>query len=161
MNTGLWVAVRDRWETVRRGKSRQRTASEEQRALRRRGERLLHRMLGSGAAFREGQWEAIEAVVARGERVLVVQRTGWGKSLVYFLATRLLREQGAGPTLLISPLLSLMRNQITAAERIGIRAATIHSANTDDWEPIKRSLLANAVDILLISPDRLAHESFR
>ena len=112
------------------------------------------------ASFRDGQWESIQALLAL-KRILVVQRTGWGKSVVYFLATRLLRDQGAGPTLLISPLLSLMRNQITAAERIGIRAATIHSANTDDWEPIKRSLLANAIDILLISPERLANESFR
>src|SRR5438093_4479806 len=91
------------------------------------------------ASFRDGQWESIQALLAL-KRILVVQRTGWGKSVVYFLATRLLRDQGAGPTLLISPLLSLMRNQITAAERIGIRAATIHSANTDEWEPIKRSL---------------------
>jgi ATP-dependent DNA helicase RecQ len=112
------------------------------------------------ASFREGQWESISALLER-KRLLVVQRTGWGKSVVYFLATRLLRDQGAGPTILISPLLSLMRNQIAAAERIGIRAATINSANPDDWEPIKRRLLANEIDLLLISPERLANESFR
>src|SRR3990172_5726677 len=81
---------------------------------------LLRQMLGPQADFRPGQWEAIEIVVARRERALVVQRTGWGKSLVYFLATKLMREQGAGPTLLISPLLSLMRNQIEMAKRIAI-----------------------------------------
>lgn len=112
------------------------------------------------ASFRDGQWESISALLER-KRLLVVQRTGWGKSVVYFLATRLLRDQGAGPTILISPLLSLMRNQIVAAERIGIRAATINSANTDDWAPIKRQLLANEIDLLLISPERLANEAFR
>jgi ATP-dependent DNA helicase RecQ len=112
------------------------------------------------ATFREGQWECIAALVER-KRLLVVQRTGWGKSIVYFLATRLLRDKGAGPTLLISPLLSLMRNQIAAAERIGIRAATINSANTEEWEEIKRGLRANTIDILLISPERLGNESFR
>jgi ATP-dependent DNA helicase RecQ len=112
------------------------------------------------ASFREGQWESIDALLAR-RRILVVQRTGWGKSMVYFLATRLLRDQGAGPTLLISPLLSLMRNQIAAAERIGIRAATINSANIQEWDEIRRRLLANEIDILLISPERLGNESFR
>ncbi|MGK2857938.1 MAG: RecQ family ATP-dependent DNA helicase [Thermoanaerobaculia bacterium] len=112
------------------------------------------------ANFRDGQWESIQALLAR-KRILVVQRTGWGKSVVYFLATRLLRDAGAGPTLLISPLLSLMRNQIVAAKRIGIRAATINSANTDDWGEIKRRLLDNEIDILLISPERLANEKFR
>lgn len=123
--------------------------------------RYLRKSLNrADASFRDGQWESIQALLAR-KRILVVQRTGWGKSVVYFLATRLLRDQGAGPTLLISPLLSLMRNQIAAAKRIGIRAATINSANTDDWEQIKRRLLANEIDILLISPERLANESFR
>jgi ATP-dependent DNA helicase RecQ len=96
----------------------------------------LETMLGSGSQFREGQWEAIEAVALHPQRVLVVQRTGWGKSIVYFLATKLLREQGAGPTLLISPLLSLMRNQIAMAERIGIRANTMHSANRNEWDQV-------------------------
>src|SRR5258705_10405700 len=86
-------------------------------------------MLGPEATFREGQWQAIDAIVSRRGRVLVVQRTGWGKSLVYFLSTKLLRDQGAGPTILVSPLLSLMRNQIEAASRIGVRAFTINSSN--------------------------------
>jgi len=111
--------------------------------------------------FRDGQWEAISALIGKRARLLVVQRTGWGKSLVYFLATRLLRDSGAGPTLLISPLLALMRNQIAAAERIGIKAATINSSNTEEWEPVKARLLAGRVDILLISPERLANEKFR
>lgn len=92
-------------------------------------ESLLRAMIGDQVAFRPGQWEAIEAIVSKKQRVLVVQRTGWGKSLVYFLATKLLRDQGSGPTLLISPLLSLMRNQIDMANRIGIQAFTINSAN--------------------------------
>ncbi|MGB3653201.1 MAG: DEAD/DEAH box helicase [Rivularia sp. (in: cyanobacteria)] len=112
------------------------------------------------ADFRCGQWEAIEELLRR-SRLLVVQRTGWGKSLVYFLATRLLRDKGAGCTLLISPLLALMRNQITAAARIGVKAVTINSSNIDDWEVVKTQLLADEVDILLISPERLANDEFR
>jgi ATP-dependent DNA helicase RecQ len=112
------------------------------------------------AAFRDGQWESIEQLLDR-NRVLVVQRTGWGKSMVYFLATKLLREQGAGPTLLISPLLSLMRNQLEAAERIGITARTINSTNNEDWQHIQQKLAANQVDALLISPERLANDEFR
>lgn len=110
--------------------------------------------------FRDGQWECIEALLNR-RRMLVVQRTGWGKSMVYFLATRMLRDRGFGATLLISPLLALMRNQIMAAERIGIRAATINSSNRDDWETVQDDLLAGNVDILLISPERLANDDFR
>jgi len=112
------------------------------------------------AEFRDGQWECIDALVNR-RRMLVVQRTGWGKSMVYFLATRMLRDQGAGATLLISPLLALMRNQILAAERIGVRAATINSSNRDDWNKVQARLLAGEVDILLISPERLANDDFR
>lgn len=113
------------------------------------------------ADFRAGQWEAIEELLKARSRLLVVQRTGWGKSIVYFLATRLLRDQGAGCTLLISPLLALMRNQITAAQRIGVKAATINSSNTEDWELVQTQLLAGKVDILLISPERLANDEFR
>lgn len=112
------------------------------------------------AAFRDGQWESIEELLKR-KRMFVVQRTGWGKSMVYFLATKLLRERGAGPTLLISPLLSLMRNQLEAAARIGITARTINSTNNEEWERIHRELRGDGVDLLLISPERLANESFR
>jgi len=112
------------------------------------------------ASFRDGQWESIEQLMTQ-NRVLVVQRTGWGKSMVYFLATKLLREQGAGPTLLLSPLLSLMRNQIEAAERIGVTARTINSTNNEEWEQIQEELTANQVDVLLISPERLANDDFR
>ncbi len=115
----------------------------------------------STADFRAGQWEAIEELVQKRSRLLVVQRTGWGKSLVYFLATRLFRDQGAGFTLLISPLLALMRNQIAAAQRIGVKAATINSSNTDEWELVQTQLLAGVIDILLISPERLAKDEFR
>ena len=112
------------------------------------------------ASFRDGQWESIEQLLNR-NRVLVVQRTGWGKSMVYFLATKLLRDQGAGPTLLISPLLSLMRNQLEAAQRIGITGRTINSTNNEEWEQIQSELASNQVDVLLISPERLANDDFR
>ena len=125
-----------------------------------RAQELLGRMLGKQAEFREGQWLAIDAIVSNRQRVLVVQRTGWGKSLIYFLSTRLLREQGAGPTILVSPLLSLMRNQIEAASRIGIRAYTINSSNRAEWDAAEAALAADSCDILLISPERLANERF-
>ena len=120
--------------------------------------------LGSGlkhATFRDGQEEAIRHIVEGRGRLLVVQRTGWGKSFVYFIATKLLREQGHGPALLISPLLALMRNQLLAAQRMGVRAATINSDNPDEWDSIERATINNEVDILLISPERLANERFR
>ncbi|MEK6299960.1 MAG: RecQ family ATP-dependent DNA helicase [Acidobacteriota bacterium] len=125
-----------------------------------RAQELLRTMLGPEAQFREGQWQAIDAIVTRRRRVLVVQRTGWGKSLVYFLSTKLLREQGSGPTILVSPLLSLMRNQIEAASRIGVRAYTINSSNRAEWDAAEAALAADSCDILLISPERLANERF-
>jgi ATP-dependent DNA helicase RecQ len=121
---------------------------------------LLRTAVASATAdFRPGQWEAIERLLRR-ERLLVVERTGWGKSSVYFLATRLLRDNGSGGTLLVSPLLSLMRNQIESARRIGVRAETINSSNMDEWPRVQNALLQNNVDILLISPERLANENF-
>ncbi|MEZ2230415.1 RecQ family ATP-dependent DNA helicase [Microcoleus sp.] len=129
--------------------------------LKDRARSLLQRALNNTQAdFREGQWEAIASLIEERSKLLVVERTGWGKSLVYFLATGLLRDRGAGPTILISPLLALMRNQIVAAERIGIKAATINSSNTDEWQLVKNQLLAGQVDVLLISPERLANEDF-
>ena len=123
--------------------------------------KLLRTALDDPAAeFRDGQWECIEALLHK-QRMLVVQRTGWGKSMVYFLVTRMLRDAGEGFTLLISPLLSLMRNQIQAAERIGIRAETINSTNPDDWTAVQEKLLNDEVDVLLISPERLANNDFR
>ena len=120
--------------------------------------------LGSGlpaATFRDGQEESIRHIVEGRGRLLVVQKTGWGKSFVYFIATKMLREEGNGPALLISPLLALMRNQIAAAERMGVRAATINSDNQDEWTDIEVKLRRNEIDILLISPERLANERFR
>src|SRR6185295_12877497 len=128
--------------------------------LPRRAQELLQQMLGPQAQFREGQSQAIDSIVTRRGRVLVVQRTGWGKSLVYFLSTKLLREQGAGPTILVSPLLSLMRNQIEAAARIGVRAFTINSSNREEWDAAEAALSKDSCDILLISPERLANERF-
>ena len=112
------------------------------------------------ADFREEQLACIEAAV-RGERLLVVQRTGWGKSIVYFIATRMLRDRGAGATLIVSPLLSLMRNQLAAAGRIGLRSATINSANTEEWDSVIAAMRRNEIDVLLISPERLANDAFR
>jgi ATP-dependent DNA helicase RecQ len=120
--------------------------------------------IGSGradATFRDGQEDAIRHVVEGRGRLLVVQKTGWGKSFVYFIATKLLREAGDGPALLISPLLALMRNQIAAAERMGVRAATINSDNVDEWTKVEAKLANREVDILLISPERLGSDRFR
>ena len=114
-----------------------------------------------GTEFRHGQEEAIRQIVEQPGRSLVVERTGWGKSFVYFIAAKLLREAGAGPALLISPLLSLMRNQIDAAERMGVAAETINSSNPGLWSSIVARVQADDVDILLISPERLANEQFR
>ena len=113
------------------------------------------------AEFRSDQFEAILKLVRERGRVLLVQRTGWGKSAVYFIATRLLRDRGLGPTLLVSPLLALMRNQIEAAERLGVRAVTINSSTTDEWEEVEARIEADEVDVLLISPERLANQKFR
>ncbi len=122
---------------------------------------LLRKALGNPRAeFREGQWEAIRALVEHSGRLLVVQRTGWGKSLVYFLATRLLRDKGYGCTLLVSPLLALTRNQIAAARNLGLRAETINSSNTADWPEIQERLAGDQVDVLLISPEMLANDAF-
>ncbi len=129
--------------------------------LRDRAKQLLQQALDEpNADFRDGQWKCIESLLNR-RRMLVVQRTGWGKSMVYFLATRMLRERGAGATVLISPLLALMRNQILAAERIGVNAATINSSNREEWEEVQANVLAGEADILLISPERLANDDFR
>jgi ATP-dependent DNA helicase RecQ len=122
---------------------------------------LLRELAGPGAGFREHQLEAVRDLVADRARVLCVQRTGWGKSAVYFIATALLREQGAGPALIVSPLLALMRNQIAAAERLGIRAHTINSTNRDEWDAVRALLDDDAVDLLLISPERLNNPRFR
>ncbi len=113
------------------------------------------------AAFRDGQEAAIRHIVEGRGRLLVVQKTGWGKSSVYFIAAKLLREQGLGPAILISPLLALMRNQIAAAERMGVRAGTLNSENQCDWAEVEGTLQRDEVDILLISPERLANEHFR
>lgn len=113
------------------------------------------------AQFRDGQCEAIYDLVVGKKRVLVVQRTGWGKSAVYFVATRMLREQGTGPSLIISPLLALMRDQIAAAERAGVRAASLNSSNVTDWDGVLEDLRAGNLDVLLVSPERLNNPQFR
>lgn len=114
----------------------------------------------SKARFREGQWEAIDALVNHRRKLLVVQRTGWGKSSVYFIATRLLRNAGTGPSIIVSPLLALMRNQIEAAQRLGVRAVTINSTNKDEWPKIIQQVRGNQADVLLVSPERFANDDF-
>ncbi len=113
------------------------------------------------SGFRPGQLEAIRDVVVDRARVLCVQRTGWGKSALYFVATALLREAGAGPTLIVSPLLALMRNQIAAAQRLGLCAHTINSTNREEWDDVRDRLAADTIDLLLISPERLNNPRFR
>jgi ATP-dependent DNA helicase RecQ len=131
-------------------------------ALRTEADAVLRRLVGRDqAAFRDGQWEAVEALVARRQRVLVVQRTGWGKSAVYFVATALRRARGAGPTLIVSPLLALMRDQVAAAERAGVHAVTMNSANAQDWGAVAGALATDDVDVLLVSPERLNNPRFR
>lgn len=132
--------------------------------LRASADSVLARLVGdaSGTArLREDQWRAIEALVADKRRALVVQRTGWGKSAVYFVATSLLRARGAGPTVIVSPLLALMRNQVSAAARAGISARTINSSNTEEWDTIQAEVAAGEVDVLLVSPERLNNPDFR
>jgi ATP-dependent DNA helicase RecQ len=129
--------------------------------LRASAEQYLRALAGERARLREDQWSAISALVAGHRRALVVQRTGWGKSAVYFIATALLRAAGAGPTVIVSPLLALMRNQVEAASRAGIRAATVNSANTLDWERVYEQVAAGEVDVLLVSPERLNNPGFR
>ncbi|MGW3539143.1 RecQ family ATP-dependent DNA helicase [Nocardia niigatensis] len=138
-------------------------ASEPARAsgLRQDAESLLRELAGPRARLREDQWVAIEALVVQRRRALVVQRTGWGKSAVYFISAKLLRAQGRGPTVIVSPLLALMRNQVAAAERAGVVAATINSGNVTEWDEIHARVAAGDVDVLLVSPERLNNPDFR
>ncbi|MFI8457849.1 RecQ family ATP-dependent DNA helicase [Kitasatospora sp. NPDC085464] len=137
------------------------TATADRAEVRARAEAVLRELAGPGAALREDQWTAIEALVVDHRRALVVQRTGWGKSAVYFIATALLRARGAGPTVIVSPLLALMRNQVDSAARAGIHARTINSANTDEWDEVQAEVAAGKVDVLLVSPERLNNPDFR
>lgn len=131
-------------------------------SLREEAEAALRELVGrDDARLRDDQWTAIEALAAFHRRALVVQRTGWGKSAVYFVATKLLRARGAGPTVIVSPLLALMRDQISAASRAGIRAVTINSANMTEWDEVHASISRGEVDVLLCSPERLNNPGFR
>jgi ATP-dependent DNA helicase RecQ len=129
--------------------------------VRDRAEDVLRALAGPDARLREDQWTAISALVEDGRRALVVQPTGWGKSAVYFVATALLRSAGAGPTVIVSPLLALMRNQIEAAQRAGIRAVTVNSTNIEQWQQVYASVATGEVDVLLLSPERLNNPDFR
>lgn len=124
-------------------------------------QQLLQTALANPTAeFRGGQWEAIDALVNQRQKLLVVQRTGWGKSSVYFISTKIFRDRGMGPTIIVSPLLALMRNQIDSARRLGILAETMNSSNRDDWQAVTQRILHNQIDCLLISPERLANDEF-
>lgn len=128
---------------------------------RQQAQQLLQTALANPAAeFRDGQWEAINALVNHRQKLLVVQRTGWGKSSVYFISTKIFRDRGMGPTIIVSPLLALMRNQIESAQRLGIVAETMNSTNADDWQAVTQRILNNQIDCLLISPERLANDNF-
>ncbi|GID26351.1 RecQ family ATP-dependent DNA helicase [Paractinoplanes brasiliensis] len=159
-------------ETRASAVSAEQATAADRAAVRERAEAVLRRLAGDHATLREDQWRAIEALTVDRRRVLCVQRTGWGKSAVYFVATALLRATGggavpggetpaAGPTVIVSPLLALMRNQVDAAARAGIRARTINSANLDEWSEIEHEIRAGEVDVLLISPERLNNPDFR
>ncbi|MBM4632025.1 DEAD/DEAH box helicase [Rhodococcus hoagii] len=137
------------------------TSTESAADLRDEAERLLRELAGPNARLREDQWTAIEALVVGRRRALVVQRTGWGKSAVYFIAAKLLRAHGHGPTVIVSPLLALMRNQVASAERAGVRAATINSGNVTEWDEIHERVAARELDVLLVSPERLNNPDFR
>ena len=134
---------------------------EDESELRDEAETCLRALAGGHARLRDDQWTAIRALVAERRRALVVQRTGWGKSAVYFIATALLRARGAGPTVIVSPLLALMRNQVEAASGAGIRARTINSANPGEWDALYAEVAAGQADVLLVSPERLNNPSFR
>ncbi|WP_445768014.1 RecQ family ATP-dependent DNA helicase [Rheinheimera sp.] len=124
-------------------------------------QQLLQTALANPTAeFRDGQWEAIDALVNYRQKLLVVQRTGWGKSSVYFISTKIFRDRGMGPTIIVSPLLALMRNQIESARRLGIVAETMNSTNNADWQAVTQRVLNNQIDCLLISPERLANDNF-
>lgn len=130
-------------------------------ATREQAQSILEQLAGPAAVLRDDQWAAIEALVVERRRALVVQRTGWGKSAVYFIAAKLLRASGRGPTVIVSPLLALMRNQVAAAERAGVRAATINSGNVTEWDAIHQQVADGALDVLLVSPERLNNPDFR
>src|SRR5258705_8351952 len=130
-------------------------------ATRVRAQAILEQLAGSAANLRDDQWTAIEALVVQRRQALVVQRTGWGKSAVYFIAAKLLRESGRGATVIVSPLRALMRNQVAAAERAGVRAATINSGNVTEWAAIHQRVVDGELDVLLVSPERLNNPDFR
>jgi ATP-dependent DNA helicase RecQ len=136
------------------------TTAADPTAIAERARELLGKLAGPAARLRPDQAAAIEEVVGHRRRALVVQRTGFGKSAIYFIATRMLRDAGAGPTLLVSPLLALMRDQVAAAERMGVRSATINSTNVEDWHGIEAQVAAGELDLLCISPERLNSAGF-
>src|SRR6202171_5511784 len=136
------------------------TRANEPTATRSRAQEILEQLAGSGATLRDDQWTAIEALVVQRRQALVVQRTGWGKSAVYFIAAKLLRDNGRGPTVIVSPLLALMRNQVASAQRAGVLAATINSGNVTEWDEIHQRVTRGDLDVLLVSPERLNNPDF-
>lgn len=106
-------------------------------------QKILESVFGPDARFKPGQNEAIEALVNR-KRALVIQKTGWGKSIVYFIATKIFRQQGYGLSIVISPLLALMNDQIESANKFGLVAETVNSNNPDEWHEIYSRININA-----------------
>lgn len=129
--------------------------------LKKKAEGYLRAVLGADAAFREGQWSAIETLVVQKKRLLLVQSTGWGKSRVYLIAAKLLRSLGQGPTIIISPSLAFAQDQLSAIRKLGLIAASLHDGNRDNWDNVSSGLLSNRLDMLLISPEQLGDENFR
>lgn len=121
---------------------------------------LLREMTDNPAAeFHEGQFQAISQLVEYQSKLLVVQKTGWGKSAVYFIATKLLRMQDKGPTIIISPLIALMRNQIERAGQLGLDVATINSSQSQaQKDAAKQQIVSQRVDAVIISPEQLAND---
>lgn len=120
----------------------------------------LTALYGPDASFRDGQYEAIEAALTK-HRTLVVQRTGWGKSLVYFLSTSWLREHNKGVTLVVSPLLALMQNQIDSAAQLGLSCAQINSRTKDTRKETLRAMQNGALDLVFVTPESLFRDDMR
>src|ERR1700687_4130071 len=137
------------------------TRANEPTATRSRAQEILEQLAGSGATLRDDQWTAIEALVVQRRQALVVQRTGWGKSAVYFIAAKLLRDNGCGPTVIVSPRREMKRNQLASSQRAGVRAATINSGNVTEWDEIHQLVIRGDLDVLLVSPERLNNPDFR
>ena len=113
------------------------------------------------AEFRAGQGEAVEAAVA-GEDALVLLPTGSGKSLCYQVPAISAFAGGRGTTLVISPLIALMQDQVDALRGLGVPAAALHSHQGDaEQQQAVTEFLRGELVLLYVSPERAAKPSFR